>query len=192
MRHRDHRFEWTRAEFARRGPTACGRRARLRRAVPARSATTTPRSARRPRWPCSPAERRAMTRARRSPSSASWSLVGASGSGKSTFAARALRAVRGDLQRLLPRPGRRRRERPGRHRRRVRRAALHRRQAAGRRAAHGGRRHQRAAATPASSSSTLARAHDVLPVAIVLDLPEQVCAATATPTAPDRDFGAAS
>ena len=45
---------------------------------------------------------------------ASSSLVGASGSGKSTFAPRALRAVRGHLQRLLPRPGLRRRERPGR------------------------------------------------------------------------------
>ena len=43
-------------------------------------------------------------------------LVGVSGSGKSTFAARALRPLRGALQRRLPRPGRRRRERPVGHR----------------------------------------------------------------------------
>ena len=61
----------------------------------------------------------------------------------------ALRPLRGDLQRLLPRPGRRRRERPGGHGRRLRRAALHRRQAAGRRAAHRRRRHQRPADGPA-------------------------------------------
>jgi hypothetical protein len=44
--------------------------------------------------------------------------------------AKALQADRGDLLGLLPRPGRRRRERPVRHPGRVRAAALHRRQAA--------------------------------------------------------------
>ena len=90
--------------------------------------------------------------------------------------ARALRADRGHLERLLPRPGRRRRERPVGH-----------------------------AATPSTCCTTspasgcaagrltvvdatnvqpdargtlvaLAREHDVLPVAIVLDVPEAVCA----------------
>ena len=42
-------------------------------------------------------------------------LVGVSGSGKSTFAAPALHAVAGHLQRLLPRTGGRRPERPGGH-----------------------------------------------------------------------------
>ena len=75
-------------------------------------------------------------------------LIGATGSGKSTFAAQALQAHRDHLLRLLPRPRRRRRERPERQRRRLRRAALHRGQAARRRAAHRRRRHQRPGREP--------------------------------------------
>ena len=106
-------------------------------------------------------------------------LIGVSGSGKSTFAAQALPAHRGDLQRLLPRPGGRRRERPGGDAGRVRPAALRRGQAAGRRAADRRRRHQRAAGG-AQKLVALAREHDVLPVAIVLDVPETRVRATAT------------
>ena len=70
----------------------------------------------------------------------------------------------------------RRRERPERQRRRLRRPALHRGQAAGRRAADRRRRHQRAVRDAAGSWCELAREHDVLPIAIVLDVPEEVCA----------------
>ena len=82
---------------------------------------------------------------------------------------------RGDLVRLLPRPGRRRRERPGGHHRRLRRAALHRGQAAaaGRLTVVDATNVQPEARRQLVE---LAKEHDVLPVAIVLDLPEQVCA----------------
>ena len=72
-------------------------------------------------------------------------LIGASGSGKSTFARRHFlptEMISSDACRGLVS---RRRERPGRHERRLRGAALHRRQAPGRRPADRGRRHQRAA-----------------------------------------------
>ncbi len=49
-------------------------------------------------------------------------------------------------------------------------------QAAGRRAAHRGRRHQRAAGGPRGAGRSWPASHDVLPVAIVLDVPEAVCA----------------
>ena len=62
-------------------------------------------------------------------------LVGASGSGKSTFARRHFKPTEVISSRLLPRAGRRRRERPERQPRRLRRAALHRGQAARGRAA---------------------------------------------------------
>ena len=131
-------------------------RARLPGQRTGRSGRTTPRSARRPRWRCSPAwlTPRCTPERIRHPEMALVVLVGVSGSGKSTFARTALRADRGDLQRLLPRPGRRRRERPGGDRGRVRRAALHRGQAAGRRAADRGGRDQRAARRAASRSSS--------------------------------------
>ena len=75
-------------------------------------------------------------------------LVGISGSGQVHLRPAALRAHPGALLRLLPRPGRRRRERPVRLRRRLRRAALRGRQAARGRPAHRRRRHQPAAARP--------------------------------------------
>ena len=53
--------------------------------------------------------------------------------------------------------------------------------------AHRHRRHQRPARGP-PPLVLLAREHDVLPVAIVLDLPEKLCA-DRNKTRPDRDFG---
>ena len=85
--------------------------------------------------------------------------------------AQALRARRGALQRLLPRSRRRRRERPVGDDGRVRRAALHRRASDW---PPGGSPWS----TPPTCSRTaaqavsIAREHDVLPVAIVLDMPE--------------------
>ena len=72
-----------------------------------------------------------------------WSCWSARPARASPRSPHALQADRGDLLGLLPRPGRRRRERPDRHRGRLRRAALHRRQAAGRRPADRRRRDQR-------------------------------------------------
>ena len=103
--------------------------------------------------------------------------------------ARALPADRGPLLRRLPRPGRRRRERPVRHAARVRGAPLRRRRSGWRRAADGHRRHQR----PARGAQAAGRAGPgapLLPVAIVLDLPERVCDER-NAARPDRDFGAA-
>ncbi len=126
--------------------TACGS---------CRSGRTTRRSARRPRW-------RSSTRSRREPAPADRPGGGAMTElgvpelslvvldrrqrlGQVDVRARAVHADRGDLVRLLPRPGGRRRERPVRDRRRVRAAALHRRQAAGRGPADRRGRDQRAA-----------------------------------------------
>ena len=101
FRHRDHRFEWTRAEFAALGRAASRERYGYARRGSCRSAPTTPRSGRRPSWPCSPAssieEVAGMTavtagadgaRASREiavPALSLVVLVGVSGSGKSTF-----------------------------------------------------------------------------------------------------------
>jgi len=70
----------------------------------------------------------------------------------------ALRGLRGRVERLLPGPGRRRRERPVCDRRGVRGLALHRRQAARRRPADRHRRHQRAARVPAFAGRARPRA----------------------------------
>jgi 3' terminal RNA ribose 2'-O-methyltransferase Hen1 len=72
-------------------------------------------------------------------------LVGASGSGKSTFARTHFVPTQGALERLVPRARLRRRERPVGVRGSLRRPALHRRQATRRRASHGHRRDERAA-----------------------------------------------
>ena len=96
----------------------------------------------------------------------------------------ALRPIRGDLQRLLPRPGRRRRERPGGHRRTRSRCCTS-SPASG----------SPPAGSPSSTRPTcsrdaraqvveLARAHDVLPVAIVLDVPEERVRGTQRAAAP--------
>ena len=116
-------------------------------------------------------------------------LIGASGSGKSTFAADALQADRGHLVGLLPRPGRRRPERPGRDGRRLRGAAVHREHAPRAAAPDGDRRDQRAARVaraaprarpPPRPDGGRDRARHA----------RGASAASATARAPDRDFGA--
>ena len=114
-------------------------------------------------------------------------LIGASGSGKSTFRARTFQADRGAVVGRLPRAGVRRRERPGGDRRRLRGAPLHRRQAAGGRAADGRGCHERPAGGAQAAGGTGAEYH-CLPVAIVFDLPEKLCQER-NRAAPDRDFG---
>ena len=103
-------------------------------------------------------------------------LIGATGSGKSTFAAPALQAHRGHLLRLLPRawsPTTRTTRAP---------AATPSTSCTTSRAS-GSPPAASPSSTPpacspraASSWSQLAREHDVLPIAIVLDVPEEVCA----------------
>ena len=84
-------------------------------------------------------------------------LIGASGSGKSTFARQHFKPTEmlsSDFCRGLVS---RRRERPGGDQRRLRRAALHRRQAAGGREAGRGGRHQRAAGSAQAAGRAGAR-----------------------------------
>ena len=155
MRHRDHRFEWTRAEFA-----AWAAGVGERTATPS---TFLPVGDDDPEVG-PPTQMAVFTRADSRPGGVmsdlaipELSLVVAGRRlrlRQVDVRARALRRLRGDLQRLLPRPGRRRRERPGRHRRRLRGAALHRRQAPGRRPADGRRRDQRAARGPTARWSS--------------------------------------
>ncbi len=76
-------------------------------------------------------------------------LIGISGSGKSTFAARHFRPTEVISSDFCRGAGQRRRERPGRHGGRLRGAELHRGQAARRRAADGHRRDQRPGRGPA-------------------------------------------
>ena len=116
-------------------------------------------------------------------------LVGATGSGKSTFAARHFRpteVVSSDFCRGLVG---RRRERPVGHRGGVRGAARRSPRSGWPRAAHRGRRHQRAARGPRAAAGRLARDHHVLPVAIVLDVPRGDLQRAQQGARPDRDFG---
>ena len=129
LRHPDHRFEWTRAEFAGLGRAGRAEPYGYQVELPCRSATTTPRSGRPPRWRCSPDELR-VNSDQRPGAGRCVVLVGVSGSRQVDVRAPRTSARPGRLLRLLPRPGRRRRERPVRHHGRVRRAALHRRHAA--------------------------------------------------------------
>ena len=120
MRHRDHRFEWTRAEFAAwadGSPRAHGyavRTSRRRRGRPRGRR-------RRPRWRCSRvrvdgdrprADARSpdVPRPRPRPALVRWSASPARASRPSPAALRPTEVL---SVRLLPRPGRRRRERPG-------------------------------------------------------------------------------
>ncbi len=72
MRHRDHRFEWTRAQFRAWADEVAGAHG-YARAVPARWARTTPRSDRRRRWRSSGGRRERARRSRSCPWSA-WSV----------------------------------------------------------------------------------------------------------------------
>ena len=159
MRHPDHRFEWTRAEFARLG----------RRASPSGTATRCAYRAgrrRRPRGrPADPAgrlhaeeARPRMTDAAADPASSCLVVARRCLRVREVdVRAQALRPLRGGVERLLPRPGRPTTRTTRAPRGRLRRAGLHRRQAARRRPADRGRRDQRAAATPGASSSTSRR-----------------------------------
>ena len=114
-------------------------------------------------------------------------LIGASGSGKSSFAREHFARHGGDLLGLLPRPGRRRRERSGATADAF--AVLHfiaaRRLAQPRFTVIDATNVQREARRPLIE---LAKQHDLFPVAIVLDLPEAVCQER-NRVAADRDFG---
>ena len=115
-------------------------------------------------------------------------LIGASGSGKSSFARTALQADRSAVVGLLPGAGQRRRERSGGDQGRLRRAALHRGQAAGRRAADRRGRHQRAA----GGAQAAGRPGPRVPLPAGRHRPgscRSASARTATQSRPDRDFG---
>ena len=180
MRHPDHRFEWSRAEFR---AWAEGVSSPLRLHRPHR------------------AGRRGRSGARRAdpdgglhpmrlsiPDFSLVVLIGPSGSGKSTFARALLPADRGRLVRCLPRPRRRRRDRPGGHARRLRGAPPDRGQAPRGAPPDRDRRHQcprrgpagtgragqsRTTRSPSRSCSTSARRS----------------ARRATASRPDRQFG---
>ena len=82
MRHSDHRFEWTRAEFREWAGGVAARRATP--CVMCRSGRRTPNAAHRPRWPFSAWGTELMEL--KIPDLCLVVLIGASGSGKSTFA----------------------------------------------------------------------------------------------------------
>ena len=180
LRHRDHRFEWDRAEFPR-GPAAVADGLRLRRAGSLPVGHGRPGgSGRRPRWRCSPSAD-AGPEVPREPGAlhpravASWCSSASRGSGKSTFARahfKPTEVISSDFCRGLVADDENDQSATAG---RVRRAALHRRQAARGRPADRRRRDQRAAGG-AAPLVALAREHDVLPVAIVLDVPAAVCA----------------
>ena len=81
MRHPDHRFEWTRAEFRDWAAGVAGRRGYQVRYLPGRGRRSRGR-ARRPSWRCSGVSEITV------PELSLVVLVGTSGSGKSTFAGR--------------------------------------------------------------------------------------------------------
>ena len=114
-------------------------------------------------------------------------LIGPSGCGKSTFARNALQADRSAVVGRLPRARVRRRERSVGDRRRVRGAAFRGRPpaGAGQLTVVDATNVQPEARKPLVA---LAREYHVLPVAIVLDLPERVCHER-NRSRPDRDFG---
>ena len=164
------------------GP-AGGEAVRLHRAASCRSAPTTPRSGRRPSWRCSPGRRRPMTtrrpgaRPRRA--------------GRRSAARASRRSPRTHFlptevisSRLLPRPGRGRRERPGGDQATPSRCCTTSPAsgcAAGRLTVVDATNVQPEAR---GALVALAREHDVLPVAIVLDVPERVCARAQRRTRP--------
>ncbi len=118
-------------------------------------------------------------------------LIGVSGSGKSTFARAALpadsRCISSDFCRGLVADDENDQSATADA---FEVLALHRRQAAGGRAADRDRRHQRPARAPASRWSTWPVTHDVLPVAIVLDVPENL-RAERNAAGPTATFGRA-
>ncbi len=148
LRHRDHRFEWTRGQFRDWAGAVAAAHGYGVRFLPVGDGRPGGR----------PADADGGLRQDHARSRRATRMTGARGAGAEPrrphrgqrlgqvdVRPRALQADRGDLVRLLPRPGGRRRERPVRHRRGVRAAPLHRRQAAGGRAADRRGRHQRAA-----------------------------------------------
>ena len=176
MRHRDHRFEWTRAQFADwadRVADAYGYTVRYlpvgaddpEVGPPTQLAVFTARSE--PRDDAASCDR--------VPELSLVVLIGVSAARASRPSAAPTSGPTEVISsRLLPRPGRRRRERPGRHAAGVRAAALHRRQCgckAGRLTVVDATNVQPEAR---EAAGRLAREHDVLPVAIVLDVPERV------------------
>ena len=127
----------------------------------------------------------------RSPSSLSSCSSAPSGSGKSTFARAALPADRGAVVRLLPRPGLRRRERPGRDRATPSTCCTsspRKRLAAGRLTVVDATNVQPEARKPLVA---LAREHHVPAGRDRLRPARERSATSATATRPDRDFGAA-
>ena len=188
MRHPDHRFEWTRAEFAA-WAARRGRDGTATRSSVAAVGDDDPEVGPPTQMAVFTYGRMTAHDARRSPSCRLVVLVGVSGS-RQVDLRRAGTSSRPQVisSRLLPRPGRRRRERPARHRGRLRRAALHRRQAAARPAGS-------PSSTPPTCSSTPAQRWSSWPASTTCcrsrscsTCPRR-CASSATPPAPDRDFG---
>ena len=185
MRHPDHRFEWTRAEFgawaARVGETYGYT------SSTAASATWTPSAARRPRWPSFRRVRAVTERTITVPAMGLVVLVGVSGSGKSTFASahfKPTEVVSSDFCRgLVADDENDQSATPDAF------DVLH--YIVGTRLRRGLLTVVDATSVqPAARASLvkLAKSHDVLVDAIVLDVPESV-AVDRNAQRPDRDFG---